>query len=133
MGTSGYGITHCGENSKKIGDAWRFQCVLKLHVGFVEIDGLGIKRWFHIRVVVGCTIENNDSKCWEVQKRLDPLDHLNLCVVGVVLLDQLYYCFYLMMIRKTKIRMEHHILKTFVLWNYHQLCTIKMLFVVIIP
>jgi len=63
VGTLGYGITHCGGNSKKIGDASGFQCVLKLLVGFVEIDGLRIKRWFQIRLVAGCTTENNDNKC----------------------------------------------------------------------
>jgi hypothetical protein len=45
----------------------------------------------------------------------NPLDHLNLCVVGVVLLDQFYCCFYLMMIGKTDVGMEHHISNTFVL------------------
>ncbi len=35
----------------------------KLPVGFVEINGLGIKRRFQIKVVAGCIIEDNDSKC----------------------------------------------------------------------
>jgi len=37
--------------------------VSKLLDGFVEMDGLGIKGWFQIKVVVGCTIEDNYSKC----------------------------------------------------------------------
>jgi hypothetical protein len=51
----------------------------------------------------------------ERSDRFDPPNHLNLCVVGVVLSDQFYYCFYFMMIGKIDIGMEHHISKTFVL------------------